>query len=193
MLTISFLASHGGSALKEIFAARDQLSAPAKVGVVIFNNKDSEVAAWSKTNGLQHRHISGLTHPEDAARDIAIRDTLEAVGTDLVVLSGYMKKIGPETLALYRNRIMNIHPSLLPKHGGKGLFGDKVHEAVLKSGDAESGATVHLINEEYDEGPILLQRRVPIDKTETLKTLKNKIQSIEGQLYIDAINSLVSS
>lgn len=193
MLTISFLASYGGSAVKEIYAAIGQLSLDAKVGVVIFNNRDSGISNWCKENQIPHKHISGSTHTDDSARDIAIRDTLTSAGTDLVILSGYMKKIGPEVLARYRNKILNIHPSLLPRHGGKGLFGDSVHEAVILSGDTESGATVHLVNEEYDEGPILRQRRVPVLKGETVETLKSKIQAIEGLLYIETIKSFACS
>lgn len=193
MLTISFLASHGGSAVKEILAAIDQLSLNAEVGVVIFNNRDSGIAAWCEEHQVPHKHISGFTHPDEAARDIAIKDTLNSAGTDLVILSGYMKKIGPEVLARYRNKILNIHPSLLPRHGGKGLFGDRVHEAVLMSGDTESGATVHLINEEYDEGPILRQHRISVVQGETVETLKRKIHAIEGRLYIETIKSFECS
>lgn len=116
-----------------------------------------------------------------------IRSHLLEVQTDLIVLSGYMKKIGPATVTTFKDRILNIHPSLLPKHGGKGLYGDKVHESVLASGDKVSGATVQLINEEYDEGPVLVQQEVPVLENDSVESLKQRVQKIEGSLYISAI------
>src|SRR5690606_25569704 len=107
-----------------------------------------------------------------------------------VVLSGYMKKLVPATLATFNNRILNIHLSLLPKHGGRGLYGDKVHESVLASGDKVSGATVHLINEEYDEGPVLVQEEVPVLEDDSVLSLKQRVQEIESSLYISAIEKM---
>jgi len=103
-----------------------------------------------------------------------------------------MKKIGPLALKEYSNRMLNIHPSLLPRYGGKGFYGDKVHAAVIESGDAQSGATVQFINEEYDEGPMICQKVVDVELGETVASLKRKVQAIEGELYIDAIQNIVS-
>lgn len=120
-----------------------------------------------------------------------IHNVLVEAGTDIIVLSGYMKKIGPVTLGEYCNKILNIHPSLLPRHGGKGMYGDRVHEAVLNSRDKESGATVQFINEEYDEGPIISQKRIDIVTGETVESLKSKIQAIEGELFLDSIEKIM--
>ena len=90
------------------------------------------------------------THPDPAQLDAAILRTLEEHGVDLVILAGYMKLLGPQTLARYRGRILNIHPALLPKFGGKGLYGRKVHEAVLAAGERVTGVTIHLVDESYD-------------------------------------------
>lgn len=189
-LVVSFLASHGGSAVKQIVSAINNGELNASCGIVITNNKDSEIYRWCTENDIQKRHISGSTHPQEEHKDLAIDQALSAAGTDIVVLSGYMKKIGPVTLKNFEGNILNIHPSLLPKHGGKGLYGDRVHESVLRSGDAETGATVHIINEEYDEGPIVAQHFVSVDDGETVATLKTKVQAIEGPLYVAAIRSL---
>ncbi|MGI9304134.1 MAG: formyltransferase family protein [Gammaproteobacteria bacterium] len=116
---------------------------------------------------------------------------LKAVQTDLAVLSGYMKKISPWIVVEYRSRILNIHPSLLPRHGGKGMYGDRVHLAVLQSGDTQSGATVHLLSEEYDEGSVLLQREVAVTVDETLESLKSKVRQLEGPLCIEAISKFM--
>ena len=189
-LVVSFLASHGGSAVKQIVSAINNGELNASCGIVITNNKDSEIYRWCTENDIQIRHISGSTHPQEEHKDLAIDQALSAAGTDIVVLSGYMKKIGPVTLKNFEGKILNIHPSLLPKHGGKGLYGDRVHESVLRSGDAETGATVHIINEEYDEGPIVAQHFVSVDGGETVATLKTKVQAIEGPLYVAVIKSL---
>ena len=190
-MKVSFLASHGGTAVRQIISAIENGLLPLEVGIVITNNKDSAIYNWCIKNGISVSHISGVTHPDDTKKDEAILSELLSFDTEIIVLSGYMKKIGLSTLSKYSNKILNIHPALLPRHGGKGLFGDRVHESVLKSGDIESGATVQFINEEYDEGPIIAQQKVSISANETLSSLKNKIQAIEGELYINALNKIV--
>lgn len=191
MKTISFLASHGGSAAKQIIGAINCGIIHAKVGMVITNNRNAEIYRWCCENNIKIEYISTLTHSDEQQKDAAICAALNKVATDLVILSGYMKIIGPLTLAHYQNRILNIHPSLLPRHGGKGLFGDLVHQSVINSGDTESGATVHFVTERYDEGPIIAQQTVTIAPNETALSLKQKVQSIEGELYITAINQLL--
>ena len=191
MKTVSFLASHGGSAARAVIDATKSGALKVGIGVVITNNRDSFIFRWCADNGIPVYHISGKTHPDEVQKDEVIRDHLLKVHTDFIVLSGYMKKIGTITLTTFKNRILNIHPSLLPKHGGKGLYGDKVHESVLASGDKVSGATVQLINEEYDEGPILAQQKVPVLENDSVQSLKQRVQEIEGSLYIKAIEKMV--
>jgi len=191
-MKISFLASHGGSAAKQIISAIRGNELAAEVGIVITNNHDSDIYRWCQENTVNVCHISGRTHPNEDDKDKAILKVLTDTGTDLVVLSGYMKKIGPLALKEYSNRMLNIHPSLLPRYGGKGFYGDKVHAAVIESGDAQSGATVQFINEEYDEGPMICQKVVDVELGETVASLKRKVQAIEGELYIDAIQNIVS-
>lgn len=188
--TISFLASHGGSAAKEVIKAIESSCLNAKLGVVITNNLDSDIYEWCMTNDVHVSCISGNTHPDEIEKDKEIHNALSKVNTDLVVLSGYMKKIGPISLSAYKNKILNIHPSLLPAHGGQGMFGDRVHLSVLQSGDKQSGATVQVINEEYDEGPIVTQEIVQVLENDTVETLKKRVQSVEGKLYIRAIRKM---
>ncbi len=190
MLTISFLASHGGSAAKTVIQAIESKNLIANIGIVITNNRDSEIYDWCLNNDLKVFHVSGETHPSEIEKDEEIFNLLSNINTDLVVLSGYMKKIGSISLSAYENKILNIHPSLLPAHGGKGMFGDKVHKSVLRSGDKQSGATVQLINAEYDEGPIIIQQKVQVQENDTIETLKERVQSIEGSLYIRAIEKM---
>ena len=191
IMQISFLASHGGTAAKHIMAAIRSNQLDAEIGVVITNNPNSVIYNWCNENAIEVVCINGNTHPVETEKDKAIHDTLLKAKTDLIILSGYMKKIGKTTLAEYSNRILNIHPSLLPKHGGKGLFGDNVHQSVIASGDTQSGATVQFINEEYDEGPIISQHIVEVVKGETVETLKAKVQAIEGELYLSSIKRII--
>ncbi len=190
-LTISFLASHGGTAAKHIINAIRNNQLEAEIGVVITNNINSGIYQWCQKNSTKIAYISGKTHPVESDRDKSICDSLINANTDLIILSGYMKKIGIITLAKFSNKILNIHPSLLPKHGGKGLFGDKVHQSVINSGDSISGATVQFINEEYDEGPIIIQQTVAVAKDETVESLKEKIQAIECELYLNSIKKII--
>ena len=190
-MKISFLASHGGSAAKHIISAIRENKIAAEVGLVITNNRNSDIYQWCIDNEIEVIHISGSTHPEKTENDSAICQQLRSVKTDLIILSGYMKKIGPITLDCYANKILNIHPSLLPKHGGKGLYGDKVHESVLKSGDKQSGATVQFINAEYDEGPIIAQQKVNVIEGEIIASLKKKVQAIEGELFLNSIKQIL--
>ena len=185
-MKISFLASHGGSSAKYIISAiKAQTLTGFEVGVLITNNKTTAIYPWCLENDIDVVHISGKTHPEN--EDQVIKNTLCAVGTDIVVLSGYMKKIGAQTLTEFSHKILNIHPSLLPKHGGHKMYGDFVHAAVLAEGDRESGASVQVINEVYDAGPVLLQKTVPVLADDTVASLGARVRSVEGELYINAL------
>ena len=190
-MKISFLASHGGSAAKYIISAIRNKHLDAEIGLVITNNRDSDIYQWCTENAVEVIYISAKTHPLEEQKDGFIQQTLQQAGTDLIVLSGYMKKMGPKTVATFANKILNIHPSLLPRHGGKGLYGDKVHESVLKSGDKQSGATVQFINDEYDAGPIVLQKKVNVVADDTIASLKAKVQAIEAELYLESINLII--
>jgi len=192
-MKISFLASHGGSSARHIIRAIHSKKLAAEIGIVVANNRDSVIYRWCHDNDIDVFYISAKTHPNSAEKDQAMYEALSAAGTDIIVLSGYMKKVGAVTLSAYTNKILNIHPSLLPRHGGKGLYGDKVHEAVLLSGDRESGATVQFVNAEYDEGPIIAQRKITICSHETPQSLKAKVQAIEGELYLSSIQKILGA
>ena len=108
---------------------------------------------------------------------------LQRHGVGVVCLAGYMKKLGVEMLAAYRERILNIHPSLLPKFGGRGMYGIRVHEAVLAAGEERSGATIHLVNGEYDQGRILAQEEVSVEAGDTPEMLQPRVLVVEHRLY----------
>ena len=174
-MKISFLASHGGSSARAIIDAIRSNKLPAEIGILITNNRDSHILQWCLENNVEVRHISAKTHRGEDNADEAIQTVLRDADTDLVVCSGYMKKIGPATLRVYPYKILNIHPALLPKYGGKGMYGDHVHQAVLDAKETESGATVHYVTDGIDEGPVIKQHVVPVSPDDTVATLRRFI------------------
>ena len=114
---------------------------------------------------------------------MCIRDRLQRFRVDLVVLAGYLKRIPPRVVREYSGRILNIHPALLPDFGGEGMYGARVHEAVIASGARESGVTVHLVNDDYDRGAIVAQWRVPVEPGDTAEALASRILSVEHVVY----------
>lgn len=192
-MKISFLASHGGSSARAIIQAIREGRLDAEIGILITNNRDSAIFHWCLDNDVEVRHISSKSHRGEENADEAIQTVLDNAGSDVVVCSGYMKKIGPATLQRYTGRILNIHPALLPRYGGLGMYGDRVHAAVLEAGEKESGATVHLVTDNYDEGPILRQARVPVLEGDTVESLRARVQAVEPVLYIEALQELLKT
>jgi phosphoribosylglycinamide formyltransferase-1 len=184
---LGVLASGGGTNLQALLDRSVSGRLPARVGVVIGNNSRSGALARARLAGIPAFHLSGVTHPRPGALDRAIAATLRSHGVDLVVLAGYLKKLGPVTLESYKDRIVNIHPALLPAFGGKGMYGHRVHEAVVRSGVGVSGATVHLVDGEYDTGPVILQRRVRVAPEDSPDSLARKVLAVEYELYAEAI------
>ncbi|AAF11574.1 phosphoribosylglycinamide formyltransferase [Deinococcus radiodurans R1 = ATCC 13939 = DSM 20539] len=191
-LRLAFLASHGGSAARALVQACRAGELDAEPLALASNNSRSPALAWAREAGLRTAHLSSATSPDPDALDAAIHDFLVGSGADTLVLSGYMKALGPRTLGAFAGRVLNIHPSLLPRHGGRGLYGDRVHESVLAAGDPESGATVHLVTAGIDEGPVLEQVRVPVLPGDTLDTLKARVQAEEAALMLRAVQSLAA-
>ena len=113
---------------------------------------------------------------------------LKKINPDLILLAGFMKKIPDNVINLFNNKIMNIHPSLLPKYGGKCFYGNKVHEAVINSGDKVTGVTVHFINNEYDEGPIILQEFVIVKESDNPKSLAKRVLKKEYRVFLKAVD-----
>jgi phosphoribosylglycinamide formyltransferase-1 len=190
-MIISFLASHGGSSAKAIITAIRNGKLAATVGILITNNRDAAILHWCLDNEVNVRHISSKTHRGEENADEAISTVLQEAGTDLVVCSGYMKAVGPNTRAAFPARILNIHPALLPKHGGKGMYGDHVHEAVLAAGETVSGASVHYVTAGIDEGPCILQQQVEVLPTDTVESLRARVQAIEPDLYLAALHKIL--
>ena len=159
----------------------------AKPAVIICNKSKSGAGERAKREKIPFYHLSGRTHPEPAALDTAILGALLHHEVDLVILVGYLKKIGSKTVNRYRGRILNIHPALLPKFGGKGMYGPRVHEAVLASGEKETGVTIHLVDGEYDAGPIVAQTRVPVFKEDSVESLAKRVLNREHTFLVETL------
>ena len=186
-LRLGFLASHGGSNVQVIIDACGSGTLDAEPCVLVSNNSDAPVMARARAAGIATYHLSSHTHPDPSLLDDAILEALTRHGAALIVLAGYMKKIGPRTLARYRGLVLNIHPALLPKFGGQGMYGRRVHEEVLAAGDRMTGVTVHLADEEYDRGPILAQREVPVVRGDTVDSLAARVLEAEHALYVETL------
>ncbi len=182
-LKIGILASHGGSNMQAIINACKENQIYGVVSVVICNNSNAGAVDKAEKAGIPVYHLSNRNYQVDSDLDEAISIVLKKYNVNIVALAGYMKKLGPIVLKEYKSRILNIHPALLPKHGGSGMYGINVHKSVIASGDKESGATVHLVNENYDEGGVLSQVIVRVSENETPETLAEKVLVEEHRLY----------
>ncbi len=192
-MRLGFLASHNGSNVQAIVDACRSGVLDADPVVVISNNPGAGVLERARRAEIRSCILNGKTHPDPDDLDRAILEVLVEAGVDLVVLGGYMKKLGPRVLEKYRGRILNTHPALLPRFGGKGMYGDRVHAAVLASDDTKTGATVHLVTERYDEGPILAQTEVPVCPDDTIDTLRDRVLAAEHQLYVQTLKRIIDA
>lgn len=189
-LKLGFLASHGGSSMRAIVTAIWAGRLDAEARLVISNNGDSPALAFARESGLEARHISTRTEGSADAADAAICDAMRAAGAELIVLSGYLRKLGPCVLEAYRHRILNIHPALLPKYGGEGMYGRRVHEAVIAAGDTVSGATIHLVDADYDTGPILARVEVPSHPGDTVEALEQRVMAAEPAFFVQTLRAI---
>jgi phosphoribosylglycinamide formyltransferase-1 len=191
-LRLGFLASHGGTNLQAILAACAAGKLHAEPRVIISNNSASGALARARLAGVPVVHLSGQTHPEPKELDRAICAALSESESQVVCLCGYMKRLGNSTLSAFDGRILNIHPALLPKFAGQGFYGAAVHAAVLAAGEQESGATVHLVDAEYDTGPIVAQKKVPVLANDTPEELAARVLSQEHLLYADTLQRIAT-
>jgi len=192
MLRIGVLASHEGTTLQSIIDACVEGRINGRVVVVISNNSGSGALRRAAAAGIETFHLSSVTHSSGDSLDAAICDALQRAGADVVFLAGYMKRLGPRTLATFSARILNTHPALLPKFGGHGMFGNRVFEAVLATGELESGVSVHLVDAEYDTGAVVRQERIPILPGDTVESLKARVQACEREVVVNTLAAIAS-
>ena len=186
-LRVAVMASGNGSNFQAIV---DRIAAGklnARIMVLICNNRNAFALERARQAGVRAEHWSEtLAGSPEAFVEGLLRILLEA-RTELIVLAGFMKLLPPEIVQEYHGRILNIHPALLPRYGGQGMYGMSVHEAVIAAGEKESGATVHFVEAEYDRGPIFLQRKVEVLPSDTPEALKERVLKVEHELLPGAI------
>ena len=188
-LRLGILASHAGTTMQAILDACASGELDADVRVVISNNSRSGALARARSAGIPALYLSSTTHPDETALDRAILAALTDHDVNMVVLAGYMKRLGPLTLSHYHRHVLNTHPALLPKFGGRGMYGDRVHEAVLAAGERVSGATVHVVDGEYDAGPIVSQKKIEVPEvaSHAVAALRDKVQEVERLQYVQVL------
>jgi len=182
-LNIVVLASGGGTNLQAIIDNIEAGKLDAQIRAVISNNSKSGALERARNHNIPDIHLSHKQFATPEEFDQKFLSILKENETDLVVLAGYMKMISPTVIREYKNRIINIHPALLPSFGGKGMYGIHVHEAVIKSGVKVTGVSVHTVDEIYDHGPILYQKCVPVSSDDTPETLQQRVLPHEHEAY----------
>lgn len=186
-VNIAIFASGNGSNAENILKHFEGKGDVAKIRVVMCNNAKAYVLERAAKYGVPTVVFSKKEMEESEK----VEETLEGYGIDFIVLSGFMLKIPEKMVRKYPNRIVNIHPALLPKYGGKGMYGDHVHEAVLAAGEKESGITIHYANEHYDSGDILFQATCPVEKGDTVETLAQRVHQLEYAHFPSVIEETV--
>ena len=190
-MKIAVFVSGGGTNLQAII---DRINSGelknVEIALVIASNDSAYALTRASDNGIPSVVMSAKSYPSREEWDDAVVNKLKEVGAELIVLAGYLSLLGPKTVKAFSNRIINIHPALIPSFCGKGMYGIKPHEAALARGVKVSGATVHLVNENYDEGPILLQKCVDVLPDDTPEVLQKRIMKECEQVILPKAISL---
>ncbi len=186
-LNLVVLASGGGTNLQAIIDSIEAGKVDAQIRAVISNNSKSGALERARNYNIPDIHLSHKQFATPEEFDQKFLSILKDKETDLVVLAGYMKMLSPTVIRTYKNRIINIHPALLPSFGGEGMYGIHVHEAVIKAGVKITGVTVHLVDEIYDHGAIVMQKTVPVLDDDTPESLAERVLKAEHQTYAEAI------
>lgn len=159
-----------------------------RVVVLISNNVNSGAVKFAKEKSVNFAIINSTVYSDVDDLNKQYEFILKSHKVELILLAGFIKKVPLNIIQIFRNRIINIHPSLLPKFGGRGFYGIKVHEAVIKSKDKVTGATIHFVNEEYDEGSIIMQKEINVHYNDTPNSLSKRVLQIEYALYLEVVN-----
>ena len=187
MIKLGILGSTNGTDLQAIFEAEKTKKLNAKVNVVISNKENSYILKRAKNHGVPAVFINHKNKKrKDFDSEISIE--LKKNNIDLILLIGFMRILSAEFCNAWQGKILNVHPSLLPKYSGG--MDINVHDEVIANGDKESGCTIHFVTEELDNGPILIQKKCKVINGETTETLKSKVQQLEGLAFVESINQL---
>ena len=189
MKNIAIFASGSGTNFKSIYHHLQLGNIPGQIVLTISNNSDSGAIEFAKKNNMPTLIINEERYPKQGDRYELLIQKLEGNEVDLICLTGYMKLLPKSIVHKYHNRVLNIHPALLPHFGGKGFYGMKVHEAVIASGTDESGVTIHFVDEKYDQGKIIVQEKVKVYRRDTAETLARRVLEVEHKLYPQVVKA----
>ena len=187
-MKIVVFSSHNGSDLQAIIDGCNDGRLNASVVAVISNNSGSYALTRSKEQGIDTYYISDKEYSDVNAEILKV---LDSYNPDIVFLAGYLKKVDKSIIQKYHNRIFNIHPALLPKYGGKGMYGINVHKAVIDAKESETGITIHRVSEIFDDGEIIDQRKVPVDGITDPEELAAKVLEEEHIFIVDVLKNIV--
>ena len=160
----------------------------ADVTLVVSNKADALAVEKAQNKGVKTIVFNNETFKKNGE----VLDCLRSESIDFIVLAGFLVKIPCDIIRAYPNKIVNLHPSLLPKFGGKGMYGNHVHRAVIKAQESESGISIHFVNEEYDEGAIIFQAKASVEKKDSVEVLAQKIQQLEHRFFPKVIEQVIS-
>ena len=189
MKKIAVFVSGGGSNFIAIHRQIIQGNILGKIVMVFSNNPNCGAIKFAEENSIPIFIINAARYPNAHTRDEFLLETCLKAEIDLICLAGFMKMLPQNIVKQYEYRILNIHPGLLPEFGGKGFYGLRVHEAVINTGKRESGATVHFVDEIYDHGPIILQKKVEVMETDTPESLAARVLKLEHELYPEVVKA----
>ena len=186
-MRIAIFASGNGSNAESIMRASREGRLEADVELILSNNPKAGVLEKAQAYEIKHTVIESSDFGSEAEYVETVCEILDVEKINFIALAGYLKMIHPDLIDKYNNRITNIHPALLPSFGGKGFYGKRVHDAVLASGCKVSGVTVHIVDKEYDRGPIVAQTSVPVLDDDTPETLAERVLIEEHKIYPDTL------
>lgn len=182
---IAVMISGNGSNLQALIDHQDSLQ--GEIVLVLSSNEEAKGLERARDVGIDGICIDSNAFEDRSVYEQMMLNTLEAYQVDLIVLAGYMRILGSTFIQTYANRLMNVHPALLPSFGGPGYYGERVHQAVLDAGVRVTGATVHFVTEETDAGPIILQECVRVQQTDTIPVLQKRVLEVEHRLLVAAV------
>lgn len=190
MKNIAVFASGSGSGLQAIIDASVAGVINVRICLVISNNSKSIALERARKAGIPAYHLSAKTEGDDLMLERSILATLTKHNADAIFLAGYLKKVGTSILHTYKNNIYNIHPSMLPKYGGHGMYGINVHRAVIAAGEVSTGITIHRVDPEYDTGEIIAQRTVEVKPDDTAESLAARVLAEEHVFLVQVLGSI---
>jgi phosphoribosylglycinamide formyltransferase-1 len=187
-LKLGFLASGTGSSAQAILAAIRSGRLEAEARLLVSNNRSAPALAFAEATGVPALCIATQADPQ--AADAKLAEAMLGHGVELIVLSGYLRRLGPATLARYAGRVLNIHPGPLPGFGGQGMYGRRVHEAVLAAGAPQSAVSIHVVDGDYDHGPVIAERAVEIRAGDTAEALEARVRAAEPEFFVETLQRI---